>query len=1285
MLPDSKKSKRRRYIRYAIELDAVLQIDAVTQVRCIIQDFCTGGFLLKLTPPHADIPLHKNIKILFAISRTLGGEHFELEVQTVHLNAAGLGVMVEKMPVAAFTALKNKANAGLNAIHRPDRNSPPNKLDQENFSISFKHLLQEKLPILVYRFFEALPAYLDNANHQSNYFRNSFELADFTTTLKHEQDVCVSEFCSTVISQIDYIDHINHKNEEYLSGEQSLSLVEKADFEDWLTMSAIIRKIANQFEEQLNQLNRELSRVFGVPKSILYNPISPATLCDSFREILIQFEIDNKRKGLLYQGFAESLIAGLADLYEQSITLLLEHETAEKIIGYPPVKYRHKSRQTEYENNLQPGDQQEFWLSSDNPAYTTEFSVQKSVEPVSQITGKLLNLLNEMGTDTTAIRKKSMEKSKIAASETPLYLSSEEIMAALAKINFGGKKAVLPLEAAELNQRLQQALGSLINNSKTVAPSDVQHLELYGKFFETLVNQFAHSDDIQQWLEKIRLPLMSLPLQGNDFLDSEASPVRNVLNQLALLEPAIKANKVIRNINVKNTVEKLIERIAQESSHNPGVFAEVEQELEGLSKLLSKSTDLIIKRIIDAHEGQQKLEIAKRWVQEEIDKRIAGKSVPSIIPLLLESGWQQLLVIAELNKEKNQDETNQYWAVIDSLIAWLYEQESILNMQAASIKKTIQFIESHLPSVCPDVFLRHKVIDELSTLLLGVGQAKTRKPLETVKIAPAVPQNTTETALDDPWALQVEQLSVGEWLTIFSGSQGFEPMKLVWIGDMLELYVLVNRDALHKLEFSKAQLIELLRNGEAIKADNLDEPLMDRATQLMLQKMHEKLIHHATHDPVTELLTRDEFIKQLKTELTKLSDSQHILCQIDVLDFRVITNVCEDGGGEQLLKRLAQLITDRLRAVDLFARIGEESFAILFKNCSIDEASEKAEKLVKLIGETHFQWQEKSFAISVSMGLVAFKDDCVDIHQLLRQADTASLSAERSGHNNIVLFNSDDENIRKQHKLYEWMGNIDQVFSQNRLFVRCQMISSIAPQKKPHQYFEILLGVRNEAGAIIPPDHFIPGVERARRMPEIDQWVIKQVFSWIEENRSDFDNMDGFSINLSGQSINSAAFLDFLQSFLKSSNVPLDKLVFEITETVAAESLVFTKQFIKVIKQLGCKFSLDDFGSGYSSYSYLKNMNVDYLKIDGAFVKDIVNNHADVAIVKSMNEIAHSLGLKTIAEYVENTEILAILSEIGVDYAQGYGIQKPIPLSELVIQTPSSETYYFEDNDFWDI
>ncbi|MFZ2171469.1 MAG: EAL domain-containing protein, partial [Methylococcaceae bacterium] len=506
---------------------------------------------------------------------------------------------------------------------------------------------------------------------------------------------------------------------------------------------------------------------------------------------------------------------------------------------------------------------------------------------------------------------------------------------------------------------------------------------------------------------------------------------------------------------------------------------------------------------------------------------------------------------------------------------------------------------------------------------------------------------------------------------------GFEPMKLVWIGYFPQIFVFANRDGLNKLEITKNDLAELMKNGAANKIENLDVPLMYRATNIMLQKMHEKLIYNATHDPVTDLFTRDEFAKQLKHEMTILGNSSHMLCHMEIQDYRMINNICGVDGGNQLLIKLTNSLTSQFRNNEIFARLGDNTFGILFKDCSPDEGYEIAKKLLNLISGSHFEWENKSYSIGVSIGLAPFIEKGYDVQQLLQQADSASFSAERSGYNRIQIFKEDDESLSRQNKLHEWAGQIDKILSENRLFIRCQKIAPVDLANNNRTHYEILLGVRDNDGNTVPPDNFIPAVERCKRMPEIDQWIIRHVFDWIDQNRNYFDRMDGFSINLSGQSINTEEFLEFLKEVLASSSVPLQKLTFEITETVAAVSLIYVKKFIKQIKQFGCKFSLDDFGSGYSSYAYLKSLNVEYLKIDGAFVKDIANNKADVAIVKSMNEIAHSLGMKTIAEYVENNDIRDILMEIGVDYVQGYGIQKPILLAGLVDEPIFSESNGF--------
>ena len=1284
---------RRRYIRYNIELEATLILEESIQVQCVIQDFCYGGLFLGFKQSIAGLsfPEHKNIKIHFSINPVYGWEKFELDAKIKHVSskiryicANGIGVAVEKMPASAFNALKKEANIRAKTVSFDRRSSSKDKLNQDNFKKEIKKMLNEQLPQLLDQFFECLWEELTKTKEYSAHVMRRSLVADLIITLKSSRESIISEFCSSILLEVDHISDYHHKKDaETATDGSTLALIEKEDFEDWLNLSSIIRKLKNHYEHPIYQLEGKLSYVFGIPANAINNPIRPAILCDIFREIILQFNLDNNAKIMLYTVFGEILTNSLSDLYDQFDKVLVNYGAPAQIVPHIIRQPDTALNETVDWEHYIPGNelyaqdgQRPSLTSNDNLLNSLQLPEQKNRQPVAQVARKLLEIIKETNTVSADEVNDGLSKKKTGSvTQTQPVFTAEEIIAAISKIQKNADDhSNLHQNPIALQNYLQDTLANSGNGQKILSTSDISNLEVYGKLFETLFNDLIVSTEIKSYLESIHLSLVSLPLQGNDFLDPDSHPARKVLNQLAFLESAVKVNRIIKNTNIKHTVDKLVTRIAQEASTNPNVFAEVDQELNEITAQINKSVDLNIRRIIEACEGKQKLEKVRRFVQQEIDNRIAGKFIPKIIPMLLTSGWQHLLVITELNQDKCKVEKLKYYQVIDDLILWLSDQDLIGDEQADSIIKTLELIGDQLGSVCTNVFTYDVIIEELSALLIGVGSPRVRKAVEMIHIEPI---NTNEEISvqmsEDKWILQVEQLRAGEWLTILRDSGGFEPMKLVWIGDFPQIFVFVNRDGLNKLDVTKGELAELMQSGAANRIENLDVPLMDRATNMMLQKMHEKLIYNATHDPVTDLFTRDEFAKQLKHEITMLGNSSHMLCHIEIQDYRMISNVCGLAGGNQLLKKLTHSLTKQLRNGEIFARLGDNTFGILFKDCSPDEGYEIAKKLLNLISGSHFEWEDKSYSIGVNIGLAPFIEKGYDVQQLLQQADSASFSAAHSGYNRIQIFKEDDESVNRQNKLHEWAGQIDKILSQNRLFIRCQKIAPVDLDRNDHTHYEILLGVWDNDGNIVPPDNFIPAVERCKRMSEIDQWIIQHVFDWIEQNRNYFDQMDGFSINLSGQSINTEEFLEFLKEALAASTVPLEKLTFEITETVAVVSLVYVKKFIKQIKQFGCKFSLDDFGSGYSSYAYLKNLNVEYLKIDGAFVKDIANNKADVAIVKSMNEIAHSLGMETIAEYVENDEIRDILMEIGVDYVQGYGIQKPILLAGLVDEPIFSE------------
>ena len=700
MLPNNKKNKRRRYIRYPIELKAELLIEKPVSVQCRILDFCSGGFFLELIEANTEIPLHKNIKLRFTIGPESSGENFEINARAVHITSPGIGVAVDHMPVSVLNALTHAANADLTAFVNDRRSSTPNKINQEDCKKAFKHFLLDKLPPLLAQFFDSLSEELENVNQHIQYLANQSQLDDLKTTLQLNRETFVSEYCSSVMCLVDAMSEPHQQMEDNRPNGNGLSLVEIDEFEDWLTISAIIRKLNIHFEEPFNKLSRELARVFGLWGTSINNPISPAVLCTGFRELVLQFELSSDINATLYYSFEKLLVNGYILLCEQATQLLLKYgpadtnaasipdqsnRTAVKLEPTPePYQLPIIDKSFPNQNSPQP-------LLFENQPLTPdcESSKPKNLQPITQITGKLLELLNEMNVIAPGLVNRSVSRSEtLYSSPAESCYSAEELINALAQIqNTQGDHSSLHSDTAALNQRLRETLNSLAQGTKSLSKKDSQQLEVYSKFFDTLFHDFDLSPEIKAYLEKIHLPLLALPLQGNDFLDDDGHPALGILNQLGALESALKNDKAKGQNKVKNALNRLIDRIVHEASSNPTVFTEVEHELEGITQRVTQASDLKIQQIIETHEAQQNGEILERSVQQTIDQRMAGRPIPAIIPLLLKSGWQQLLVNAELNQEKHPDEKLKYLDVLENLMFWYYEPDSIRKIQAGSIKK----------------------------------------------------------------------------------------------------------------------------------------------------------------------------------------------------------------------------------------------------------------------------------------------------------------------------------------------------------------------------------------------------------------------------------------------------------------------------------------------------------------------------------------------------------------------------------------------------------------------
>lgn len=428
---------------------------------------------------------------------------------------------------------------------------------------------------------------------------------------------------------------------------------------------------------------------------------------------------------------------------------------------------------------------------------------------------------------------------------------------------------------------------------------------------------------------------------------------------------------------------------------------------------------------------------------------------------------------------------------------------------------------------------------------------------------------------------------------------------------------------------------------------------------------HEQLAYLASHDELTGLYNRHHFMVLLQQawQRSQLEQYTSALLFVDIDQFKLVNSSCDHTAGDALLKQVSEQLKRALGQHGALARLGGDEFGVLLSGKTAQEAFSIAYSLLDVVKEFRFFWQDSLFSISVSIGLTETSKEDLSAEQTLKKADAACFVAKEKGRNRIHLFDANDTELQKQQLEVHWLQVLHQALEQDKFVLYVQPIVAIG-KAQTEQHYELLLRLTGEDGSLIAPGNFMSSAERYGLMPQIDRWVLRNYFRWLAQHPAHLRTLGLCSINLSGASLVDPQFKAFVQSLMDEYQVPARQICFEITESMAILNLQNTLEFIGHFRALGCRFALDDFGSGFSSYGYLKNFPVDFIKIDGNFVRDLLEDQYDRAIVNSIHDVATAMGIQSIAEFVENEQILAHLQQMGVNYAQGYGIARPTPLSE---------------------
>lgn len=425
--------------------------------------------------------------------------------------------------------------------------------------------------------------------------------------------------------------------------------------------------------------------------------------------------------------------------------------------------------------------------------------------------------------------------------------------------------------------------------------------------------------------------------------------------------------------------------------------------------------------------------------------------------------------------------------------------------------------------------------------------------------------------------------------------------------------------------------------------------------------------YHASHDALTNLPNRREFSRRLQQVLIRAKNlnEEHAVCYLDVDQFKVINDTYGHAAGDTMLRSLADILRKKLREADVLARIGGDEFGIILEHCDIDHAGGVVEELRKTVESFRFTWKDHVFDMQASIGLVPINAKSPSPAEILSEADAACFVAKQKGRNRVQAYLSDDMEMALHHGEMRWVQRIKKALEENRFVLYGQTIHPL--QEDGHPHVEVLIRMLDENGQLVAPNTFIPAAERYDLMPAIDRWVIRESIIHLARRIDDIPpgRKGVLAINLSGASLGINGLDDYIRDELLRHQIPPELLSFEITETSAVANLGEAAELIRSLKAMGCRFALDDFGSGLSSFMYLKTLPVDFLKIDGGIVRGLIEDPVSDAMVQSIHTVGQVMGIATIAEYVENEAIMSRLRQLGVDYGQGYAIARPHPLEEV--------------------
>ncbi|MFP5430350.1 MAG: DUF1631 family protein [Gammaproteobacteria bacterium] len=1303
-------SDQRHAPRLTLSMTVQLIARGISRRSCRMKDISPGGALLELPGIGEAGALKRGDVVIMRMFLGQGEDvrEHELRARVAHLDAAYLGVSFFNPDDGTLATLLGAADKSSGASAHATLSVAARSLIEQ--------LGQQVLAFCRYRF----PAFVKEAeeslflaadNARSNTDQRMF--FDAVTLLRKQQSTMLTRFLTALEESFNRPEAVVPQSRSRPDVSR-LALVDKDQFEEWLIVKVISSRIEVACRGQLFGLQARLDALAGVGEGFHQpNLFAPAAVCEAFQQAITLLRPALALEKLLYKAFETSLLSGLEGLYEALNDSLIRNGVlpeldlsryivrhaeeievpavtavadgggpavghADALAGSAAWQSGDSDQQVLQGNRMGEADGTATGAAPEAasdarlppPRSAAEFLARSRQSPAVQrfeasqrdarTAVSALKRLLEMqgvrqdmefahpggaGVDLTRATSDSA-----AAPPPSVWFELDDVRRAMSDIKSTGR---------EWRQALQQIAAE---KGRELAGPVLSLMQMSEGLLKTLMQNQIIGDHAKEWFHRLELPLLHSLMMDDDLFQREDHPVRQVLNRLARL--GFRDHPLSRE--QEQAISGLVDEIAREFDQHPDVFGKALTVLEPMVGRQETAFQRNLERVRQLAEGEHRLESARSRVQQILDDRLAGRRVPQPLLTLVEAGWRDLLVKTRIRHGEESRQWHDYTGVLEELLAIGDDMH-----RAFDLRNLLRLIKAGFQEL-GDTGGRQQqqAVTELKHLLSGpqrmVGE------VAWVQVPAKKEEGKADQAEErwlEKWMDRARRLQLGEWIELRHRGEDADRMRLAWRAADDSRFVFVNHQGIKVSDFSLRELAALMHTGNALIFGGDDVPVVDDALERVVHQLYDQFAWQAMHDSLTGLVNRTEFTRQLQRVVddAKRKRSRHVVGYINLDQFKLVNGASGFAAGDQLLKDVAHLFNKALKAKTVVARLNADEFGILLEDCDLGNAQQLVSLRLGELAAMTFAWGGQNYKLTASAGLVDITYTSDNDAHILRAAEEACAQAKAAGGNRIQIYQPDAAELTRRDNVMVWVAKLNQALEQERLTLRCQRIQAVdetrARDELPH--YEVLLGMRDDGGEDLPPSEFVQAAERYNRMLAVDRWVVDSALHWLRDNPEKLARIGMLSINLSGHSLSDAQMMSYLLDRLLEYGLPTEKICFEITETTAISNLADAVDLMRELKKIGCRFALDDFGTGHATYNYLKHLPLDYVKIDGAFVKDIANNDNDLAMVRSMNDMAHYMGIQTVAEFVESQEILDRLREIGVDYAQGYGIERPRWLESL--------------------